>query len=326
MTYSKIYPGFKISMSRAYLVYNPVSGRFPSWLLAERAADVLRKYGWQLQVYQAENAVNITRLAWEAADAGLEAFFVVGGDGSINLAVSGLIGSDTALGVLPSGTANVWAQELGLPGLTWTRWLALEESAERLARAPSNRVDVGVCNGKPFLLWAGIGLDAFVVQRLEPRSQWEKYFAGLHYTASAVWNASSWHGMNLRVEVEGHEISGHFLLALLSNIHLYAGGLTELSPDVCLDDGLMDLWLFKGETMSDTVQRAWDLISGHHMQSDQIFRYSFRSLFLESDSHLYLQVDGEPVETQNPVIAEVRPRALKVLVPEQTPHSLFCSH
>jgi diacylglycerol kinase (ATP) len=310
-------------MRRAYLVYNPAAGRFPSRLLSERAAELLRNHGWQIHLERSEGGGHITELARQAAASEMDAFLVVGGDGSMNQALAGLMDTPTALGVLPAGTANVWAQELGLPGLSWTRWMALEESAHRLADAPVRRVDVGMCNDQPFLLWAGIGLDAFVVHRVEPRRRWEKHFAFVHYGASVVWNASFWHGMNLQVEVQGKSVSGHFLLAVVSNIHLYAGGLAQLSPDARLDDGYFDLWLLKGETLADTAQRAFDLFSGHHLQSDQCIYIPFQSAHMESDSPMYVQVDGEPVETQDGVNIQVRPKALRVLVPEQTPHTLF---
>lgn len=254
-------------MKRAILAYNPTAGRFPSRLLAERAARVLQENGWAIHLEQTQSSEHISQMARQAAEAGLEAFFMAGGDGSLNYAVRGLRGSETALGVLPSGTANVWAQELGLPGLTWTRWLALEESARRLAAGKCLSIDLGCCNGRPFLMWAGVGLDAFVVHRLEPRQRWEKHFAVVQYAATMVWHASYWRGMNLMVEVDGKKISGHFLLAVVNNVHLYAGGLANLSPDARLDDGVMDLWLFHGETLGDTVQRAWDLLAGKHGQS-----------------------------------------------------------
>jgi len=310
-------------MRQAYLVYNPAAGRYPSGLLAERAAQVLRRHGWEIKLEQTHDGEHITRLAHQASQEGWDAFFVVGGDGSINLAINGLVGSQTALGVLPAGTANVWAQELGLPGLTWTRWMALEESAERLAGGEVRQVDVGFCNNRAFLLWAGVGLDAFIVHRIEPRGRWEKHFAAVQYAASAVWNAGFWRGQNLRVSADGQEVTGHYLLALVSNIHLYAGGLAELTPDARLDDNLMDLWLFEGDTMGDTVQIAWDLWSGRHTQSDQVIRYPFRSLTIESDAPLYMQVDGEPVLNTGPAEIEVRPKLLNVLVPRQTPHLLF---
>lgn len=312
-------------MLRALLIYNPVAGRYPSWLLTERAARLLREHGWKIDIETTRDGAHITRLASQAAQEEMDALFVVGGDGSLNRALAGLIGTRTALGVLPAGTANVWAQELGLPGLSWTRLMALEESARHLARAQVREVDVGTCNDIPFLLWAGVGLDAFIVHRIEPRSPWEKSFAVVQYAAHAVWNASIWHGINLRVVMDGKEVSGHFMLAVVSNVHLYAGGLAELSPNALLDDGVMDLWLFEGSSLEDTIQQAWDLFSGRHTQSERVHHIPFRAITLESDSPMYVQVDGEPEKGNGRIDIRVLPKSLRVLVPEKAPRALFGS-
>jgi diacylglycerol kinase (ATP) len=313
----------QIQMQQGLIVYNPMAGRFPARPLVERAGDILREQGWELQLRQTQGGEDITRLARQAAQDGLDGFFVAGGDGSINHALAGLIGSETALGVLPAGTANVWAQELGLPFLTWTRMTALEDSAQLLANAEVGRVDIGLCNGKPFLLWAGFGLDAYIVHRIEPRARIEKYFAAVQYVAEAAWNASLWRGMNLHVEIDGHKISGHFLLAVISNIHLYAGGYAQISPEARLDDGLMDLWLFEGDDIGDTVQMAVDLVSGKHVNSEQVIRFPVSSLTIESDSPLYYQIDGEPVEEDGKVSYEVLPGALRVFIPPNPPRALL---
>jgi diacylglycerol kinase (ATP) len=310
-------------MPTGYLTYNPTAGSFPSNQMASRAASILRRFGWELEIKKTLDGEHLKKLAREAGEKGLDALFVMGGDGSVNLAVNGLVGTQTALGVLPGGTANVWSQELGLSGLTWSRESALSESAIKLAQGEVRLADVGLCNGHAFLLWAGIGLDAYVVHQIEPRERWEKQFALFQYAASALWNAGLWRGMNLRVVVDGQELSGHFLLAVVSNIHLYAGGLAELSPEARLDDGLLDLWLFKGETMGDTLQIAWDLLAGRHHQSERVLHYPFHSLNLESDSTMFVQVDGEPLQIDSPVEIAVLPKALKVLVPPNTPHRLF---
>jgi diacylglycerol kinase (ATP) len=168
-------------MPNALLIFNPVAGRYPSRLLTERAATVLKKKGWRVEIETTQKGEDFTRLSRQAAKERLDVVVVVGGDGSINKAVAGLVGTETALGVLPAGTANVWAQEFGLPGLSWTRWMALEESARRLTSLRIAKVDVGLCNADYFLLWAGVGLDAFVVHRIEPRKQWEKHFAVVQY-------------------------------------------------------------------------------------------------------------------------------------------------
>ncbi len=310
-------------MPKAYLVYNPAAGRFPSRMLTERAAGVLRDRGWEIYLEQTNGGPHISQLARQSVEHSMDAFLVAGGDGSINFATAGLIGSQTALGVLPAGTANVWAQELGLPGLTWTRWMALEESARRLSTAAIRSVDVGFCNQNPFLLWAGVGLDAFIVHRIEPRSRWVKHFAVAHYAATAMQQARVWDGINLHVLADGSEVSGRYLLAVVSNIHLYAGGFAEISPYARLDDGLMDLWLFSGDTLLETAQRVWDLYSGRHLHSNQARCIPFRKLRLSSDAPLYIQLDGEPVADDSSVTIEVHSRALRVLVPDGAPRALF---
>lgn len=311
-------------MQDADMIYNPNAGRYPSGILAERAADVLRAAGWNIHLIRTTDAEHVTQLAHQAAQEGKQALFVVGGDGTINLAVRGLAGSTTALGVLPGGTANVLAQELGLPGLTWTRWMALEESARRLAGAVARDVDIGQCAGIPFLMWAGVGLDGFTVHHIEPRPRGEKLFANIAYAASTAWHASLWHGINLKVIADNLEINGHYLLAVISNIHLYAGGLARISPFALLDDGAMDLWLFEGDTLGDTIQMAWDMYAGRHVDSERVRYTSFKHLKLESDSTLYVQVDAEPL-TCDPHSIEINviSHGLKLLVPTATPRELF---
>jgi diacylglycerol kinase (ATP) len=310
-------------MPTGYLVYNPHAGRYPTGMIAEKTAKILRDYGWRLMIEKARDGSHVTQLARQASEKGSDGFFIVGGDGSLNLALPGLVGTNTALGVLPAGTANVWAQEIGLPTMSLVNWSAVEESAHMLAKAGTHKVDVGFLNRKPFLLWAGAGLDAYVVHRIEPRGRWEKYFAVAQYTASAAWNAGFWRGFNLNVEIDGKDISGHYLLAVVSNIHLYAGGLAELSPDARLNDGLMDLWLFEGDDLIDTVQHAVDLLTGRHLHSDHVSRHICSRLSLETDSHLYCQVDGEPVDENNKVEIMVQKRSLLVFIPENPPHTLL---
>lgn len=311
-------------MRSADMIYNPGAGRFPSGMLAERAAEVLRAYGWNIQLIRTLDGEHVTQLARRAAEEGKDALFVVGGDGTINLAVRGLAGSETALGVLPGGTANVLAQELGLPGLTWTRWMALEESARRLAESTIHQVDIGQCADTPFLMWAGVGLDAFAIHHIEPRPRGEKLFANMAYAASTAYHASIWRGINLKVTADNLHVSGHYLLALMSNIHLYAGGLAQVSPFALLDDGIMDLWLFEGDTLGDTIQMAWDLYAGRHVDSERVRCIRFNHLQLESDSTLYVQVDAEPLPYQaHSIEINVISKGLRLLVPKAIPRELF---
>jgi len=286
-------------------------------MLVTRAAQVLQRAGWAVQRVVSSNSQDLEQQCRRAAESGCEAVFVAGGDGSVGHAVAGLLGTDTALGVLPAGTANVLAQELGLPILSWTTPRALEHAAQRLARAAAHAVDVGLCNGRPFLLWAGGGLDGFVVHRTEPRPRWEKHLGVVGYAASAVRAAVDFRGTHLQVTADGAQVEGDFLLAVVSNIRSYAGGMATLSPDARLDDGLMDLWLFSGAGLRDAVRQAADLLRGQHLHSGRALRLRIREVVLAADTPLHFQLDGEPAVVAPQVQIRVLPRALRLLIPRQ---------
>ncbi|NPA92742.1 MAG: YegS/Rv2252/BmrU family lipid kinase [Chloroflexi bacterium] len=302
-------------MPYAYLVYNPTAGRVPIRPFINRAKAVLEEHGWEINLQATQSANHITTLAREAAQANADAFFIAGGDGSINLATAGLMGSRTALGVLPAGTANVLAQDLHLPTPSLTRWDAVEESARRLANAPAYWADVGICNDRPFLMWAGVGLDAVIVNEVEPRSRWEKPFTFPQYVLSAIKNTASWSGLRLEVETDGQQVEGTFVLAVATNIRRYAGGVTEISPDAYLDDGEMDLWLFYAENLADIAQRLLEVLTHKHLHSEGVARLRFRQARLSGERPLVMHTDGEPNGEAHQIWITVRPRALRLLVP-----------
>jgi diacylglycerol kinase (ATP) len=302
-------------MRTALLVYNPQAGRLPVRPFISTAAGTLKKAGWKVRVAQTRSGDHATHLARRAAAQGLTAVFAVGGDGTVGQVASGLVGSDTALGILPAGTSNVLAKDFGLPPFNWTNWNALQNNAELLADAPIHSIDVGICNKQPFLLWAGIGLDAMTVHTLEPRVRVEKFFAFPEYAATAIWNASNWHGIRLTLHADGKAVEGHFLLAVANNIRRYMGGIAVLSPQAYLDDGLFDLWLFSGDSLADALRHAFDLWSGRHLESEHIRRLPFQSLRVSAETPIYIQADGEPLPPAQEVEIHIKQRALKMLIP-----------
>lgn len=308
---------------RAQLIYNPMAGKFPSEPLVERAGRVLETNGWNVDIVRTNGGGHITKLAKRAAVMGIDVVFMAGGDGSLHKAAAGLLGSETALSVLPSGTANVWAQELGLPSLSWTNLTALETSVKKLLNGKIRTMDVGICQGTPFLLWSGAGFDAFVVHHLEPRSRWQKQFPSTQYAATMARLASSWTGMDLKIRVDGKRVDGKYIVVLVTNIHLYAGGIAKLSPKARIDDGKIDLWLFSGDTMQETLQHIYDLAAGRHIASEKTSYYSCEEIRIKSKKDLFLQLDGEPIPQSKSVTISVKPQSLRVLVPGELPRQLF---
>ncbi len=307
--------GYNPLMRSAVIIYNPTAGRFSTKPFINSVAEELESAGWKVDAAETQSAEHTVELAKQAAAEKRDAAFAVGGDGTIGNVVNGLIGSETALGVLPAGTANVWSIELGLRPFSLTRPWVLRKNVSILANAPCHQVDVGLCNQVSFMMWAGIGLDAMAIQALEPRIRLDKFFAAPEYATSAIWSAAQWSGLNLRVWSDEHEVEGRFMLAVATNIRHYMGGLSIISPDAYIDDGLLDLWLFRGSNLGDVLRHAYELWRGSHVNSDAAHRIPFRSLRVEADSPYWIQTDGEARGSARVAEISVQRHALRLLMP-----------
>jgi YegS/Rv2252/BmrU family lipid kinase len=304
-------------MRSAVIIYNPAAGRFSVKPFIKSAVRELESAGWRVDSAPTQSGAHTVELAKQAAAEKKEAVFAVGGDGTIGNVVNGLIGSQTALGVLPAGTANVWSMELGLSPFTWMRPWVLRRNVSMLAQAPLHSIDVGTCNEYSFMMWAGIGLDALTIHSIEPRIRLEKFFTMPEYMAKTIWKAAQWNGVHLRLWADGQEVQGQFIVAVATNIRHYLGGLSKLSPDAYIDDGLLDMWLFSGSHLGDALHHAYNMWRGKHVTSDMARRISFKSLRIEADSPYWIQTDGEPRGSAQQTVIKVQPRKLRMLMPPQ---------
>ena len=145
------------------MIANPTSGSYVhhAHQLEENIA-FLRQQQWQVDLRLTEEAGDATRLAREAAAEHSDVVIAAGGDGTINEVIQGLAGTETALGVLPLGTVNVWACEMAIP-------LDGTGAVDVLVHGKIRCIDLGRMNERYFLLMAGIGLDGEVTSAVETR-------------------------------------------------------------------------------------------------------------------------------------------------------------
>lgn len=306
-----------MSSMQSVLIYNPAAGRIAVRPFLYRAARILRAAGWTVRIVTTKSGEHATELARQAAAERMDAVFAVGGDGTMGQVAAGLAGSQTALGILPAGTTNVLAQELGLSSFEWYRPGALEQSAAEMSKASIHCIDMGSCNGKLFLLWAGMGLDGLTIRHVEPRHRLAKYVSTPHYFVEAVTRASGWNGVDVSVRAEGFAWSGHIVQMVAANIRRYLGGLAELSPGAALDDGLLDLWLLSGSNLIDSLRHAFGMVYGLHLTSTDAYRIGGRKIALKADKPLAIQLDGDPAGEAANIEIESLPGALRLIIPER---------
>jgi YegS/Rv2252/BmrU family lipid kinase len=252
---------------------------------------------------------------------GCQAVFVAGGDGTVGEAADGLAGSDVALGVLPTGVGNVWALEMGIPTPSPMRRHPLLDAAEVLAEGEIRRIDLGKAGQRHFILWAGIGLDAKVTERMEPRDKPAKHLGTLAYAVAAVLVAKDFRGTRTRVIIDGHRINTRSMLVIVSNAQLYAK-LVRVAAEAYLDDGLLDVCIFKGVNLASTVHHAVRVFARRHLRDPQVEYYRCRKVSISTATPLPIQVDGDPVGT-TPMEFEIVPQALNIIVPRNLSQRLF---
>lgn len=310
-------------MREAWFIRNPAAGRFPAEGVTRRAADVMREFGWSVRLEEARQRDHLKALVRRAKEAGAEVVIVAGGDGTVGLAASALEGSQTALGVFPTGTSNVWAKDLGIPQIRWNRMRSAEEIGQVLAQADIRPVDLGEANGRSFLLWAGTGLDARVVNLIEPRRRLDKILPTTLYIIHTLRSARRWPGVDLEVRWPEGQVSGRYIVAVASNICSYGGGLLRLSPQARIDDGLLDFWLLEGQSLGETIVRLFQILFQQHLRSGRFFHFQAASAQIHAQHPLPMHFDGEPGKLESPVEFGTRPAALRVLVPQPSRTTLF---
>ncbi|MDD3827435.1 MAG: diacylglycerol kinase family lipid kinase [Anaerolineae bacterium] len=306
---------------RCKLIVNPQSG---PWDVRSELAAVLNhldNHGWKTSLHNTEQPGEATALARQAVHEKADAVLVVGGDGTINEVVNGLAKSPVALGVLPGGTGNVWAKALGLPTRSPLHLMPLLDSVRALVPGTTRRIDLGTANGRYFLQWTGLGLDAEVTYAMEPRTRRQRRLGIVAYLVAGVTTATHMAGTRTRIWIDDQRVYRRSILVVVSNSRIYSAGLT-MATDARLDDGLLDVDVFAGTGFGDSMRTALGVITGLHVRDPRHSVYRGRSIHVESDRPLAVHVDGEPFGT-TPLHCQVVPKGLTVLLPRHPRAELF---
>ena len=232
----------------ALIVYNPRSGRGRAARYADQASHVLRKAGHTIEKVVIERDRSDRVLGKRLDNAG--ALVVCGGDGTVRWIARAAELSGVPVYQLPTGTENLFAREFAMTPRMDRMLAAIEAGASRA-------VDVGVCNGRRFLIMASVGLDAGVIHRLAAARNGA--ITHLSYTVPILKETFMPRVGPVRVQVDGQTIlDGERGVAIVCNSHHYAARLNP-GRDARIDDGLLDLVFMPGSTTLGIAR--WGLLA-----------------------------------------------------------------
>lgn len=312
------------TLRRAALIYNPVSGQYSARREAAvcEAAAELRAAGVEALVIDTDGPGTGTQRAHEAAERGCDAVIACGGDGTVHEAAQALVGTETALGVLPLGTANALASDLGLiaPPAEVARKLL---QATR-ARIPVGRIHYTDASGAPtyryFVVAAGIGPDALLMYRMDWRLKRRLGYLLYLIEAARIWATHPFPLFEAEVAENGNgalrvlEVSQ--LLAV--RVRSFGGALGQLAPGATIHNDHLQLIAFRTRSRLDYMRFLLSVLAGRHSFDRTVQLLEASSVECRARNgtrgRLFAEADGE-VLGSTPVRLEVADDALTLLVP-----------
>ena len=294
--------------SRAVLIFNPESGRMRRQRSQQIAAAQreLEQRGIAVDAQGTTRAGEATELARNAVQTGAELIIVCGGDGTINEVVCGMACSKVPLAVLPAGTANVLAREIGLP-------LSIAAAARALVACRPRRLSLGCVGSRYFLLMAGIGFDAGVVRQVNAKHQ--KLLGMTTYILEALRQALFKAPAPFLISGEGWQCRG--TLACIAKAQHY--GPVKMVREADLFSDSFHIYSFRSQNRFRYFQYALALLNGSLRRLPDVDYVEASEIcckpFSADAEPVFLQVDGE-FAGQLPCCIKVAPDALTLLVPD----------
>lgn len=311
-------------MRRVALIYNPVSGQYSARRRAaiEKALAVFREAGITAEALETKEAGEATLHARQAASEGYDAILACGGDGTVHEIAQSLVGTDVALGVIPLGTANALASDLGLVG-------APAKVARKLLEAEPARISVGRvhyqdrngnADSRYFIVAAGIGADALVMSRLDARLKRRLGYVLYLIECFRTWATFSFPLFEAIVPENGHGgarvVDVSQLLAV--RVRSFGGVLNTLAPGASLCNGSLSLLAFKTQSRLRYLSFLLAALAGRHTFNGVVELLQTPSIDCRARSGaretLFVEADGEVLGSL-PVRLEVVPHSLTLLVP-----------
>jgi len=255
-----------------------------------------------------------TELAQKAADKGIDLIISVGGDGTVNEIVNGIMRSknNPSLGIIPLGWANDFIKSVNIP-------YDLTQACKILVQGKTKEIDVGIINKKIYFAnICGVGFDAEVAQYANQMKNrhpnWRILSAFIYVFATIKKLLSPFRYHEVTIKIDQQEIQAKILFIAISNGKIY-GGRFKITPEAILDDGLLEICLVEEMGRFKYLSIIPKVFKGVHGGIKGVSFYKAKEIIIQSSEPILAQVSGEVIEDQKKFTIALQPKSLKLIVP-----------
>lgn len=296
---------------RIIFIVNPISGTSGKNFVTKLIEDYLDRRIYDYDVEKTEYVGHATELAQSAAAQGVDIVCAIGGDGTVNEVASGLVHTQTALAIIPSGSGNGLARHLRIP----TDPL----SAIKIINAGQMQtMDYGLVNERPFFCTCGIGFDALISQKFAESGK----RGPVSYIENVLNSSLKYHPDTYDIDIinnkegeEMHEVHKAFLISC-ANASQY-GNNAYIAPSASVRDGIMDVTLIEPFTPLEAPLLATQLFNGTIEQNSRIKTFQCQKAVIRRSKPGVVHYDGDPMQTGERVVVELVPHGLMCVSPSK---------
>ncbi len=295
---------------RTLVVLNPAAGQQDPLRVRRLIGGAFAVRGASFDLAETTGAGDAERLAANAVARGYRMVAAAGGDGTIAEVITGLAGTTVPLGIIPQGTGNQLAGNLGIP-------TDIERAVDTIVNGATIPVDLGQLEGgRFFALMTGAGWDAEMIagtsRELKDRWGFAAYlYAGLRQTLSLP-------SAEFRITADDMEFNLRAATVIIANAGQLVYELLPLDlrigPGVSFHDGLLDVCVFAPRTLTDVAAVMWRVALRRYVGDERMIYLQAREIRVESDPPMVTQVDGELLG-ETPLVARAVPGGVGVRVP-----------
>lgn len=292
-------------MSKKHLVFiiNPKSGVDRQKAIQAAIDSSLDFNQFTYEIQHTQYAKHGTVLAKEAAAKGAYAVVAVGGDGSVNDIVAGLLGTDAALAIIPKGSGNGMARTMGIP-------LLEQEAIKLINKGNTIKMDIGFANGQPFISNAGVAFDALIARKFAKSVR--RGFAMYSWLVTKyLWMYKAW---KWNIEIDGKLITEKAFIITVANCKQF-GYNFQIAPDADYTDGLFNVVIVRNFPRMLGGLIVLRAMNGSIYKSPYVTNYRAKEVTISHPELRLMQTDGDAHACENKIHFTIKQGAQKVIVP-----------
>jgi len=288
-------------MKKLLYIINPISGVGKQKTIEKLLSKYSDKSRIEYKIKYTEKAKHAIEIG-RAEAANYNAIIAVGGDGSVNELAQSLIGTDTALGIIPTGSGNGFARHIKLP-------LKLNKAIQRINNFKTEDVDVIKVNNIFAVNVVGIGFDALITHKFAEFGK--RGFSS--YIKLTTKEFSKFKGVETSVEIDGKKLEANVFLFTVANGSQY-GNNAYIAPKASIQDGLLDVSILKKFPLVSAPNLAYRLFTRKFDKFKYSEIYKAKSIKIVQKGKILTQIDGEPFSFNDEIKIDVLEKSLKIIV------------